>query len=153
MAWPYVNTGVDNDGETYTEEEMFNADGAENIVDDVPIDPPIGYVNQPSLYDEIRRMVRSAELAREAEAAGAETFEEADDFDIEDDVDISAAWENEFDPPIRQMAEDGQAEIDRKESEKNAPVTASGDKEPVRQDPKPKKTTSSEQQQEGSEAD
>lgn len=55
--------------------------------------PPVGYKPAPSLADQIREMVRSERLAREAAEAGYETFEEADDFDVGDDFDPSSPWE------------------------------------------------------------
>lgn len=62
----------------------LDEEGAE-IVDSVPMAPPVGYKRSPTIAEMIRQQVRSALLAREAEAAGAETFEESDDFDVADD--------------------------------------------------------------------
>lgn len=67
--------------------------------DPLPVAPPIGYRPQPSMFDEVRRMVASERLRLEAEAAGFESFDEADDFDIPDDpVDPSTPYEAVFDP-------------------------------------------------------
>lgn len=70
--------------------------------DPTVIAPPVGFIKQPSLTEQIRAMVRSEALRQEAEAAGAETFEEADDFDVPD-FDPSSPYENEFDPPLRDL--------------------------------------------------
>lgn len=67
------------------------------IMDPVPIQPPIGYKKAPSLSEQIRDMVRNEKLAQELAAQGAESFEEADDFDIPDDpVDPSSPYEADF---------------------------------------------------------
>lgn len=68
------------------------------IPDPTPVAPPVGYVRQPSLAEQIRTMVRSERLRLEVEAAGAETFEEADDFEVGDDYDPDSPYEMAFDP-------------------------------------------------------
>lgn len=101
----------------------LNEDGSEKQGRRGPIAPPIGYQKQASLVEMMRSMIRSERLAMAAEAAGYETFEESEDFDAEDDFDPSSPWENDFDPPIRELAEAGKAEIKRKqvlEAEKRA---------------------------------
>lgn len=71
------------------------------LVDPTPIAPPVGYKRVPTLVEQLRQMVRSESLAREAREAGYETFEEADDFDIPDDpLDPKSSHEIGFDPPI-----------------------------------------------------
>lgn len=91
------------------------------VVDATPLAPPIGYKKQPSMVELVREMVRSERLKAEAEANGHESFEEAEDFDIEDDPDMMRSpWENDFDPPLREILREGQQEIDRKERDKNA---------------------------------
>lgn len=72
-------------------------DGRE-IVSNVPIAPPIGYIKQPTLHERIRDMVRSEQLRQAAEGAGYETFDEADDFAVGDDHDPSSPYEQDFDP-------------------------------------------------------
>lgn len=96
---PKERLSVNEDGEVYSE---LNAAGAE-VLDDTPIEPPIGYNPQVPLHLQIREMVRSARLAEEAAAAGMETFEEADDFDVDDDFDPSTPWENDFDPTYSEI--------------------------------------------------
>lgn len=72
------------------------------VVSSTPVAPPIGYVKQPSLYEQMRAMVRQ-ELSAAAEAAGAESFEEADDFDV-GDFDPTSPFEEVFDPtPVSEL--------------------------------------------------
>lgn len=72
------------------------------IPSDVPMAPPVGFVSQPSMIENIRNMVRGEMLRREADAAGFETFEEADDFSVADDPVPMSGYENdaEFEPPL-----------------------------------------------------
>lgn len=72
----------------------------EEIPDPVPLAPPLGFIEQPSMIDHVRNMIRSEQLRQAALASGDETFEEADDFDIPDDVEPYSAYEMEeiFDP-------------------------------------------------------
>lgn len=72
------------------------------IPDATPMEPPLGFVRQPSLAERIREMVRSEHLRQAAEAAGVETFEEADDFEVSDDLEPMSGYENdaEFEPAL-----------------------------------------------------
>lgn len=74
------------------------------ILDPVPIAPPVGYVKQPSLAEQMRAMIRSENLRAHAEQQGFETFEEADDFDVGEDVDVVMQspyeFEEHFDPEL-----------------------------------------------------
>lgn len=71
------------------------------LPDPTPVAPPVGYIKQPSMIEQVRNMVRSEHLRLAALEAGQETFEEADDFDIPDDpVDPHTRYEAVFDPPI-----------------------------------------------------
>lgn len=72
----------------------------QEVVDDTPMAPPIGYVKQPSMVEHIRNMVRSEQLRLAAEAEGQESFEEAEDFDVEDEPEPISAyeWEPSFEP-------------------------------------------------------
>lgn len=78
----------------------------EEIPDPVPMQPPLGYIKQPSMIEHVRNMIRSEHLRMAAEAGGAESFEEADDFEVADDIEPISAYEFErnFDP-----APDGRA--------------------------------------------
>lgn len=68
------------------------------LPDPVPLAPPIGFVNQPSMFDVMRDMIRGEALKAYAESTGSETFEEAQDFDVEDDMFPQSSFEGEFDP-------------------------------------------------------
>lgn len=70
------------------------------LMDSVPVAPPLGYKKQPSLADQIRDMVKGELLRREVEAQGKESFDEADDFDVDDDdtYDPSSPYEEVFEP-------------------------------------------------------
>lgn len=77
------------------------------IVSNIPKEPPLNYVKQPSMVDIVRSQIRSEMLRREVEAAGVETFEEADDFNVEDDpADPSTPFEENFDPPPERLTEE-----------------------------------------------
>lgn len=77
----------------------LDANGYE-ILSSTPMSPPVGFVQQPSMMEMVRNMIRSEKLRQEAAAAGAESFEEADDFDVGDDFDPHSPYEVEFDPPV-----------------------------------------------------
>lgn len=112
------------DLETGEVRQYIDEDGRE-VLDPTPMEPPLGWKRQPSLAEQIRDMVRSEQLRAAAEAQGMETFEEADDFEVDDDYDPSTPFENDFDPPIKEMIKD----VERERANK---------KETVRQDPQPK---------------
>lgn len=101
------------------------ADGSEKL-DRTPIAPPIGYQRQVPLHLQIREMVRSEALRQAAEAAGAETFEEADDFEVDDDYDPTTPYENDFDPPLKDVRED--VEQERKARSKAQEKSVADDK-------------------------
>lgn len=111
-------------------------DGSEHP-DPVPLAPPIGYVEQPNLWEQMRAMIRSEQLKQLAEAAGAETFEEADDFDVEDEIEPNSPYEMEeiFEPDIPANAKD---------TDRGSPSPgegkgegAKGSDEPVLEEPEP----------------
>lgn len=84
-------------------------DGRE-IPDPAPMDPPIGYKKQPSMFEQMRELIRSEKLRQAAEEAGVETFEEGDDFEVGDDYDPRSPYEHNFDPappPIPSAASAG----------------------------------------------
>lgn len=60
--------------------------GAEKL-DPTPLAPPLGFVPRIPLYERIREMVRSEQMALRAELEGKETFAEANDFGPEDEDD------------------------------------------------------------------
>lgn len=66
--------------------------------DPVPMEPPLGIYQTPSLIEQIRRSV-AEELSRQAAAQGFETWEEANDFDVPGDpLDPSSPYEEQFEP-------------------------------------------------------
>lgn len=99
--WPEVITP---DGEVISREAVefaYSRLGRKEVGKEypnpVPLEPPIGFVQDKPLYEQIRDMVRR-ELSVEAGAQGHETFEEADDFEIGDDFDPSSPFEEVFEP-------------------------------------------------------
>lgn len=94
------------DPETGEVISSLDAEGRE-ILDTTPIAPPIGFHQQPSMFEYVREMVRSERLKAELEAQGLESFEEADDFDVDDDFDPTTPYENDFDPPAKELAQAG----------------------------------------------
>ena len=68
------------------------------LPDPVPVAPPVGWFKQPSMFDQVREMVRGEHLRMYAEAQGAETFEEAQDFDVDDEMFPTSEYEGEFEP-------------------------------------------------------
>lgn len=124
----------DETGEVLQVEQEFpylNEEGAE-VNDPTPVAPPVGYVRQPPLHEQIRDMVRSERMRQAAEEMGAETFEEADDFNVGDDYDPQTPYENDFDPDFTEIAREVAS------SKKSATSTSeSSTKGPVREDPKP----------------
>lgn len=74
----------------------LDTNGAEKL-DSTPMQPPIGYNPQPSMFDVMREQI--ARYHRELAAADLETPEEADDFDVDDDYDPTSPYEHDFDPP------------------------------------------------------
>ena len=81
------------------------------IPDPVPIAPPVGYRKQPSMVEIVRDMVRGEKLRQAALESGHETFEESEDFDIgEDGEDLLSGYENDFDPPLSEIAREVEAE-------------------------------------------
>lgn len=122
----------------------IGSDGVE-VLDPRPMSPPVGHMDQPNLYDQIRMAVLSEKLRDEMNAQGVETFEEADDFDVGDDFDINTPWENEFDPPYREIVEEvGRLVAKGVEvpDEMSENLERASTKVPVREDQKPKKTAS-----------
>lgn len=93
-----------SDGEVLSEKEVHYAYTREGrrIVgkeypNPVPMEPPLGFVPQKPLHEQIRDMV-AQQLSQVAHDEGLETAEEADDFDVGDDYDPSSPWELEFEP-------------------------------------------------------
>lgn len=84
-------------------------DKGREILDPTPIAPPVGFVERESIVDRVRAMVAGNNLQRLAELEGKDTFDEADDFDVDDDpIPMrDTPYENEFDPPVRELVNAG----------------------------------------------
>lgn len=102
--------------------------------DPTPMSPPLGHKYQEPLALQIRRMVRSEALQLAAESAGMETFEEADDFDVDDgEHDLPGTqWENEFDPPIKTLVNEGHQQLTKKQKAAAAAAAAKAAKDTPR---------------------
>lgn len=73
------------------------------IIDPVPLAPPVGHKREVPLHVQIRDMV-NRERQRAKEAEEFETFEESDDFDVGDDYDPSSPFEHDFDvAPVSEL--------------------------------------------------
>lgn len=77
--------------------ENLTKDGRE-IPDPTPMQPPLGYIKQPSMMENMRNMIRSETLRKEALASGKESFEDSEDFGEDEDNDPSSPYEANFDP-------------------------------------------------------
>lgn len=85
---------------TTNRDNRHNAKG-EEILNDTPMQPPVGYKPQPSLIETIREQVRAHYLLLADEEI--DTEEEADDFDIPDDpIDPHSPWENDNIPSLKE---------------------------------------------------
>lgn len=100
-------------------------DYGREVLDPTPMAPPIGYRPQATMVDIIHAQIRSAQLAKEAQEAGFETFEEADDFDVDDDFDPSSPYEEMFDPaPPRRRFETAEEQLGRRKDRPARPQMA-----------------------------
>lgn len=84
-----------------------------------PLAPPIGWVPQKPIHEQIRDMVLR-EISAAAESEGMETAEEADDFEVGDDYDPSTPYEEYFEPVDPWPASRAVAELESKIAEKRA---------------------------------
>lgn len=82
---------------TTNKNNRHTADGGE-VLNPIPIQPPLGYKPTLSLAEQIRQQV----MVMKAQDMEPETEEEADDFDIEDDPLIHSPWENDTVPSIKE---------------------------------------------------
>lgn len=103
-------------------------DKGREILDTTPIAPPVGFREHPSMVEVIRDMIRSEKLRQQLEDADMETFEEADDFDVgdDDDMDHSTPYENDFDPPVREIRETVEATRASRAKKNQSPDDQSG---------------------------
>jgi len=71
----------------------------EEILDPIPMQPPLGYKKQLSLTEQIRQQVRLHALSLEDNSI-TENDEEADDFDVGDDYEPSSPYEEIFEGDV-----------------------------------------------------
>lgn len=76
-----------------TGEQVHDAAGYE-MPDPTPVAPPVGYVQSPTIREQMRAMI--AEHAHQVEMAGFESEEEANDFDVGDDFEPSSEAELDY---------------------------------------------------------
>lgn len=89
----YVDQAINNSEEF----GFLNVRGHE-VPDPTVVEPPLGYIQQPDIMEQMRTMLRN-ELGRLQELQDAETLEEANNFDIDDDYHPISPYEQFFDPP------------------------------------------------------
>lgn len=77
-------------------------DGHE-LLDPVPMEPPLGYRKSPTLSEQIAQQVRQMKLEVLQEALGElqETDEEADDFEVGEDFEPLSVHENDHIPSLK----------------------------------------------------
>ncbi|QXP44230.1 MAG: hypothetical protein [Arizlama microvirus] len=102
---PRSRSIVDSDGVVLSSID----DQGHEVLDDTPVAVPVEMIRAPSMFEQMRAMVRSEVMARYAQENEMETFEESEDFDVGDDFDPSSPWENEFDPPLAEIHEEVKA--------------------------------------------
>lgn len=78
----------------------LNALGQE-LPSPIPMEKPLGYIEQPPLHELIRSMVLQYQQDLQARTdEELETLEESEDFDVGDDMfDPSSPYEEQFNPP------------------------------------------------------
>lgn len=89
-------------------------ENGEEVLDPVPLQPPLGYKRAPTLAEQIRHQVLAAKL--DALNDMEETDEEADDFVVGDDFEPLSPHENDHIPTIKALkarAAEINAEIQR----------------------------------------
>lgn len=73
-------------------------DRGHEILDNTPIEIPLGWRKPESLTEQMRRLIRT-EMSIRAQDQGFETFEEADDFDVDEDDPLpQSEWEMTYEP-------------------------------------------------------
>lgn len=90
------------------------------VLDPTPIAPPVGFVERESIVDRVRAMIAGNNFQRLADLKEMDTFEEADDFDVDDDpIPMrDTPYENEFDPPVRELVTEGSRSLASKAAKK-----------------------------------
>lgn len=91
--------------------------GAQFVPDPVPMQPPLGYTPQPSMFDVMRQMIEQNRLSEIARAEGQETLEESEDFEINDETEEYAPSRYiDEEPSLAEIVKTGQ-EIAREREE------------------------------------
>lgn len=76
-------------------------EAGEEVPDDQPIAVPAGFKVPETMEQMMRRLLRSPEFSRAADADDIDTFEDAEDFEIDDDTfDPHSPYEEVFDPVL-----------------------------------------------------
>lgn len=110
--------------------KRLTEDGAEKP-NPVPMEPPVGYKKQPSIFENMRALVQ-AELARKAAQEGFDTEEEDENFEIEEDREpLSRHTYTEMDEEYVRSA----VELTNKEIEKRKKSAAEQPAPPARPAP------------------
>lgn len=78
-------------------------DAGEEMLDPVPMQPPLGYKRTPTLSEQIAQQVRRMKLELLQDDSVSETDEEADDFEVGDDFEPISPHENDHIPSIKQL--------------------------------------------------
>lgn len=89
--------------ENYTKKlayQRHDVNGNE-MLNPVPLSPPLGYKKTPTLSEQIMHQVRQAKLQLLYDGDIDETDEEADDFDVGDDFEPLSQYENDHIPSIK----------------------------------------------------
>lgn len=79
-----------------------DANGNE-ILSEIPMQPPLGYRRTPTLAEQIRQQVRQAKLEFLDDGTISETDEDADDFEVGDDFEPLSPHENDHIPSIAEL--------------------------------------------------
>lgn len=108
----------------------IDKDGKE-VLDPRPIAPPVGFVERDSITDRLRELIAGERMRRTAELREMDSFEEADDFDVDDDpIPMrDTPYENDFDPPVRELVQEGSRSLaakQRKAAEEAEAAKAAG---------------------------
>lgn len=96
-AYPQVNL---HDARHITDKK--NPNYGKELLDPVPMQPPVGRLRATSLLDTVRDQIRIAKLNALNDIQ--ETVDEADDFEIDDEpADPASRWENDFEPSLKDL--------------------------------------------------
>lgn len=93
----------------------------QEVLNPIPIAPPIGYNNTPSMFDIIRAQIAAAKRAGDDDVV--DSAEDMNDFDMEDDIDPSSIYEIQMKDDFPELA---------KAADPPAPVTPPPSSEPAK---------------------